>query len=563
MLIRNRLLLSFLICILIAFLSASCYFTTFIIPTSKQISLDNANILTQTNSNIIDSWLKQRINELRIINELPATKKLKYDEVRPYIINLNKLLQKDYGSINETFAIGSKDGKGWINDELYIDISKREYFKHLMDSDLEYYISIPLISKSDNNPIFIICYAITDNDNNKIGFINGAVNLELFNDILQSTTIYNGVPWIMNNNGSIYNFKNNKIDSNITNYINNTKLTKGHYITEHSTTFFQRIESSPDLTYAITIENSNLYSNTYKMYKVLIMFSLIIIAFIGFMVLIQTNYILNPINKISEQVNQISSGNLKFRNNLKGKDELAKLGLIMNQMCIDIEESIDQVKLSEKKANLSELKALQMQINQHFLYNTLDTLQWKALSHKDHSLSDMIYNLSQFFRLSLSNGRSFITIEDEVNHVTSYLKIQSMRFDKSFSYNVNLADNINQIMIPKLIIQPLVENSLTHGFISNKGIITITIEKQDTFISISVLDNGQGIKKEILDSINSNIDQHVETNSYGIFNINEKLLITYGKNYSFIFESQEHKYTKVTIKIPLIEEIDNVKNFNL
>ena len=554
--IKYRLLLSFIICITLTFGCVGIYLNSYIIPTSKNISFNNASLQVQSNAKDINIWLTQRINELRIINALPATKELNFNEVTPYINNLNELLRVEYGSDNESFAIGDTSGQGWINDQLYIDISKRKYFNELMNSDSEYYISVPLISKSDNKPIFIICYGITDLNNNKIGFINGAISLDYFNDILLSSSIYDGSPWIANSNKDIYSFENNDVDDDLMNYINECNDLSGHYVANNSTTFFHKIISSNDLIYAITINNDILYAESNQLIDLFINLCILLVIIVGIVLLVQSSWILRPIKKLDLQVREISLGNLDIRNNLKGKNEISKLGKVMNQMCVDIKKYIEKTNHAEKIAHDSELKALQMQINQHFLYNTLDTIQWKAINLKDLELSEIIFQLSQFFRITLSNGKTFITIEDEIKHVTSYLKIQSVRFNNEFTYSIDVDSEVLQKMIPKLIIQPLVENSMTHGFKFHQGNIIIKIGKDIDKIIISVEDDGIGIKSDKLEEIRDNLKNHYEASNYGLFNINEKLYITYGDVYELSINSIENKYTKIVIKIPWLEEFE-------
>ena len=165
-------------------------------------------------SNEIGSWLNQRISEIRIIHEYASTREFNLVSLKPYLTRLNKVLSKQYGNLNETFAIGTIDGYGWINDNITIHVYNRDYFNKLMSSDIEYVISKPIISKSDNTPIFIICYPIVNDENEKIGFINGAVNLEKISEIASGIDVYNGFSWIMNKDMDIYSISKDNLTNN-------------------------------------------------------------------------------------------------------------------------------------------------------------------------------------------------------------------------------------------------------------------------------------------------------------------------------------------------------------
>ncbi len=225
-------------------------------------------------------------------------------------------------------------------------------------------------------------------------------------------------------------------------------------------------------------------------------------------------------------------------------------------MLTDIKKLINQVFQVQMQKRNVELRVLQSQINPHFLYNTLDTIQWMALDYKAYDVADMINNLSNFFRLSLSDGKEFITVADEVEHVRNYLEIQKIRYKDKVNYSIDFNENDSQNLVPKMMIQPLVENSIYHGLKLKKliGLIKINIKTENNFIVIEVYDNGLGIEKQKLDELRSNLHNSIESEHYGLYNINERLKFTFGDKYRITIDSEYNKWTKVMLKIPVIKE---------
>ncbi len=199
---------------------------------------------------------------------------------------------------------------------------------------------------------------------------------------------------------------------------------------------------------------------------------------------------------------------------------------------------------------------MQSQINPHFLYNTLDTIQWKALEHNAYDVADMINSLSAFFRLSLSGGKEFITVADEIEHVKSYLCIQRIRYRDKVNYEIYVETAVSQYLVPKMIIQPLVENSIYHGLKQkkNSGIIIIKIFSEDNFIIIEVTDDGLSMSDENLKELMNSLSQSIETDHYGLYNINERLRLTFKDKYRIEITSNVNSGTTVTLKIPKITE---------
>ncbi|WP_159429170.1 sensor histidine kinase [Tissierella praeacuta] len=516
----------------------------------------------------IGSWLNQRISEIRIIHEYVSTNEFNLMASRLYLTRLNKVLSKQYGNLNETFAIGALDGYGWINDNITIHVSNRDYFNKVMSSDVEYVISKPLVSKSDNTPIFIICYPIINDKNKKIGFINGAVNLEKISEIASSIDVYNGFSWIMNKDMDIYSISkdiltNKYISTEELNKIvkkskeiNSGRISLKNIYNKDATLFFSSIPYTEDWILCTIIENNYIHAQTNNIINLVIILGIILLFFSILLAIIISGTLVKPIYKLKNHMVEVSNGNLDSYYETKNNDEISILGKVFNQMLMDIKKLINQVyKVQTQKRN-AELRVLQSQINPHFLYNTLDTIQWKALEYKAFDVADMINSLSIFFRISLSDGKEFITISDEIEHVRNYLEIQKTRYKDKISYSINLKESISQNLVPKMIIQPLVENSIYHGLKlkKQKGIININVLSENDYIIIEVIDNGIGMNHKMLATTKDNLYNSIESEHYGLYNINERLKLTFKDKYNIDIDSEFGKGTKVLLKIPKISE---------
>ncbi|MDU5082848.1 MAG: sensor histidine kinase [Bacillota bacterium] len=566
--LRLKIITVFVLCIILTFSPL-----LFILETKvKSLNMEQLEYQTlqliDSKSNEIGSWLNQRISEIRIIHEYASTREFNLVSLKPYLTRLNKVLSKQYGNLNETFAIGTIDGYGWINDNITIHVYNRDYFNKLMSSDIEYVISKPIISKSDNTPIFIICYPIVNDENEKIGFINGAVNLEKISEIASGIDVYNGFSWIMNKDMDIYSISKDNLTNNYISIEGLDKIIKKskeenlgtislkNISNKDSTLFFSSIPYTEDWILCTLIENSYIHTQTNNIINLVVALGIILLSLAILLAIIISGTIVKPIHKLKNHMVEVSNGNLNSYYETKNNDEISILGKVFNQMLSDIRKLINQVYQVQAQKRNAELRVLQSQINPHFLYNTLDTIQWKALEYNAFDLADMINSLSIFFRISLSDGKEFITIADEIEHVHNYLKIQETRYKDKISYTIDLDELISQYLVPKMIIQPLIENSIYHGLKlkRKKGIININILSQDDYILIEVIDNGLGMNYEKLATIRKNLYQSIESEHYGLYNINERLKLTFKDKYSINIDSKFEEGTKVSLKIPKISE---------
>ncbi|MCR5592100.1 MAG: sensor histidine kinase [Lachnospiraceae bacterium] len=262
-----------------------------------------------------------------------------------------------------------------------------------------------------------------------------------------------------------------------------------------------------------------------------------------------------PITDLVDVTDRISKGDLGARSVNDSKDEVGVLSKSMNQMIEKINELLSQITKEQIRIREAELELLQSQINPHFLYNTLDTIIWLAEGGDQKRVVDMVKSLSAFFRTSLSRGRDIIPIREELLHAKSYLEIQQFRYQDILEYEIDVPDEFGEYTIPKITIQPLVENALYHG-IKNKrggGMITIRATQQDDDIVISVTDNGIGMTPERLSEVTEGLTggTHFDNAIYGLYNVNERIKLKFGEKYGITLHSVYNEGSTCNILLPM------------
>jgi len=236
----------------------------------------------------------------------------------------------------------------------------------------------------------------------------------------------------------------------------------------------------------------------------------------------------------------------------RGRDEIGELIRNYNYLLTTIARNIDDQYAMGKEIKNLELRALQAQINPHFLYNTLDLIYWKSIQHKVPEISQAVEALSKFYKLSLSKGEASIPIRDELEHVRAYVQIQNMRFEDGVTLIVDVPELLLEQHIIKIVLQPIVENAILHGIFEKeeeRGTITIHGELNGRVITLQITDDGVGMSEEQVAGLLTGSLQP-KRSGYGLKNINERLQIHYGEAYGLSFESKLGAGTTVTVKIP-------------
>ena len=283
----------------------------------------------------------------------------------------------------------------------------------------------------------------------------------------------------------------------------------------------------------------------------------VIISIIAFCLsYLYARYSTRRIKTLAEQVRRVENGDLSVSCIVDSEDEIGELQNSFNFMVRRISLLVDERYNLGKNLKDMELRALQAQINPHFLYNTLDMIAWKAMASGNQETVDIVVKLARFYRLSLSNGSDFLPLSDEVEHVRLFVELTNLCRSRSVQLITEVAPNIADYPIMKLILQPIVENSLFHGLYElsdREGVIRLTAEQIGSYVQIQIADNGVGIEKSKLAELLAKKERPVvntKRGGYGIGNILERLRIYYDDRFTFQIESAILTGTTVTIRIP-------------
>ena len=267
-----------------------------------------------------------------------------------------------------------------------------------------------------------------------------------------------------------------------------------------------------------------------------------------------------PIQKLTQKMQLVEQGDLSVRANLKYHDEIGTLGDNFDHMLDRMNTLLEDIQTEKQRTLQARLKSLQEQIKPHFLYNTLDTINWMAREHGADDVVKMVEALTNMFRLGLSQGKDFITVREEIEHVRNYLYIQGVRYESKLSYEFETDENCMDIIIPKLILQPLVENSIYHGIKLKKegGSILVSAKRDARLLHLSVYDTGQGMTDEELDNLRKNIDdiKRGEPGSFGMTYVIERLRLYATEGFDINVDSKLGEYTRVSISLGVKEEWD-------
>lgn len=397
-------------------------------------------------------------------------------------------------------------------------------------------------------------------DNRFQGVILIDLNLEFMKNIIKDVGIGNkGFVCIMDDNGDIVYAPNNDIvyrinpswfkDNEVKNIIKTIKAEK--YQIQYTYSDYTKWKTLGILSLNETLKP------VYNIHKFTFIFALIIL-FLGISIsIVITNSITKPIEKLRFLMKRAEEGELDVSFNSKYDDEIGQLGKSFNKMINSTKNLINLVYVEQQKKREAELKILQSQIKPHFLYNTLDTIQWIAIEHGSDEIVSIVRSLTNLFRIGLSKGKEQITVAEEIRHVDSYLRIQLSRYEDKFIYEFNIDDDLKDLKVTKIILQPIVENAIYHGIKTKrgKGRISIDIYREDDDLIFKVIDDGIGIPEQTLKYL-SNTLENIENRQeigYGLFNVHERIKLTFGKKYGVSIFSDEGKGTEVIIRHPIIK----------
>ncbi|WP_178075880.1 cache domain-containing sensor histidine kinase [Paenibacillus oralis] len=296
------------------------------------------------------------------------------------------------------------------------------------------------------------------------------------------------------------------------------------------------------------------FSTLRRTINLILLIAILLCLFFGVLFsFVQHKYLLKPLQLLRREMMKLKSGNFNIALTIDSKDEIGDISNGFLRMVHQLKETINDVYVGRIKQREAEIKALEAQINPHFLYNTLDSIHWLALKQKNYDVSEQIEALAELFKHVLNKGEPSVTIRQEVDFLENYMLIQKRKYGQRIKLRIHADPALMNYKMPKLVLQPLVENAIVHGLeqVIDGGVIEVSITRAEQGIRFIVTDNGLGTDET---KIHQMMTREGETkNVFALKNIDDRIKISYGPEYGLHFTSKHGGGTRVEVYIPLIE----------
>lgn len=567
--IRYRLIVTFLIVGILPAIIISIYsYQVYSSSLHQKLLTANITSLSLVNKNIsayLDRY-QYFMDYLYIHPDVQSTlensETLSVEEKEAFIVKIRNLTEKDmaYPLHLQNIIILSKDGtilydSGYeqidqsdllISANETFDVSPQDYW-----SNIENYRGTRKIiyGRKVNN---------INNTNMHTGYIFLVINEALFTKeiLINQRADHNSDILLLDYKGRILSSNDKNFERGasfqedlLENYIFSNKSGDFEYVSNDIKYIATFLPNKDTKGYSIALmphsyikgELNRLLFDVFLMLLVLILISLIISS------IIYTS-ISKPIRNIVASCKKIQDGDFNMRIHDSGADELRFLSDNIDNMLVDLQNSMEKQKNDAEKTRLAEIQMLQYQINPHFLFNTLSTFRWFAIIHKLPMLDKMSFSLSEILKNTLIDTNSHILLCEELNNLSHYITIQSIRYAEKFQCEINTTDSAKKAIVPKFILQPLVENCIEHGTYDSGKIIKIEVIAyiEMNQLIIKIIDNGKGFEPSSLI-----FKEKKDTHHIGIANIQKRLEYIYGNLSEFILTSELEIGTQYIIKIPL------------
>lgn len=538
--------------------------------TISSIFLSNALSATEMAVEKSGTYLESYIDKLKTISDLLAE--------NPQLINYfsdtptSAIIEQDIIKSIHTTLISdpfiqsvimvSKDGK-IISNEKGLDMSmsndmmKEEWYVSAINND-----QIPVLtsarmqkfSMDKESWVISISREIKDYADHTIGVLLIDIKYQVVEDYLSNIDLgQSGFAFIINDNSEIvYHkdtiyFENPQKKEELLDIISK----KSGYNSQNNTlTHAYRLKNADWTLVGIASQDSLLILKK-QLLEIFITVGIILLIIVAGSTVIFTGKLVSPIQKLESAMQEFEDRLLKVKIDKNGCYEIESLSNHFNTMVDKINHLMIEISEKEKHLRVYEIGALYSQINPHFLYNTLDTIVWMAEFNNSQKVIEITKALAQFFRLSLSGGNELTSVENELDHVRKYLFIQKERYGESLNYSIIAEDSILTVQIPKILLQPIVENAIYHGIkgLDKPGYIEISAYQDKNLLVLTVKDNGIGFNLKDIDEKIPN--QTTKLGGIGLENVDKRIKLYYGEKYGLIINSLIGQGTNVLIKIPL------------
>ncbi|BES64396.1 hypothetical protein SANA_08350 [Gottschalkiaceae bacterium SANA] len=516
----------------------------------------------QARSETVDAWIHERIAELQVlaINEIF----LLGDEtaMRKEASRYADALSDRY----ESLGIVDLEGINQISNGGMIDISSRPYFQQLQNHpDQNAVISNPIWSLDRQHPIVVILVRVEGLGTTE-RYLSAAVDISALTTLVSKTQNPEGSWALLNQEGIVFahNLEEHTIffsaeelrsdqgfESEIASWIKSDQSLATISLDDYVVDFLP-IQGLSEWTIVSSYDKTRILAGVMDLQSELFVLGIAILLLGMLLISLLSSSLSRPIVAFERLTREVQSGNFKGEYPPTKIREIRNLSQSFQHMLGRIQFLIEEVEDKEKRKRMAEVKALQMQITPHFLYNTLDTLYYMSIEAGARDLSQGIRALTTLFRNGLNRGSEWTTVKRELDHVESYLQIQVLRYEEKIQYEIAADSAILDYRVPKLILQPLVENSIYHGIKEKDGPgwIRIFVRDEEHQIRFEIYDSGIGMSKEEADLLQGMIDTGVQGGQgVGFYNVIERLRLIYGDSFDAKLESEKGKGSQISLWI--------------
>lgn len=502
----------------------------------------------------------------RLKNELQEQKTRLYkliDKLEPYVSGISRKYVNDIDYVNFAF-IALSNGLVIADSRSNLQNDSSSFLKKRLDPIDYKNVNFNHLKLINQKPYLLFNLGIKGIAGKVIGYLVLGMSLnDLKNNLDLSLGQYSDTVALINKEGIILNHPDkeqlgikienqwilNKIKENIfpVDYMDNNR----YYIIDKV--------KDKDLYLVATILKSEMFKPAAQLGKIDLYIFLVGIIITILIIYVTMLWQLKPLNVLAEKMGKVRKGNLDVHLKIDSKDEIGILARTFNKMINDLKELMIKIKDDQEELRKYELSALQLQINPHFLYNTLDSISLMTRTKEYDEIAEMCIALSQFFRLGLNNGNDIYTIKDELEHIKNYITIQKLRYPDKFDFKINIDEGIYNNECIKIILQPLVENSLQHGlkYHSQGGIINIEGFRERDRVILQVIDNGCGFDEEMISSFTITDNGQL---GYALKNVARRIRLYYGDQYGLKIYNTDQGGACVELYLPVKVKVRGSNN---
>lgn len=574
---KNSLFFKILLVVVSGIISVSLSITYIIINISKTIFIDTygdsqKKIFKQVNDEIYDfhGEIVKIINSLsshRAFKAYFTEKNLEAQEMSKNIFELKRQMKSALATntYDVSVLVVGLNGSSFLNSSellairpneiLNMDISKKSLENN--NNILYQYLDKGFTSTTRDEPVIVITKALNSKNGNPYGIIYFTVkekDLEKFYDYF--TVEINDIVVLNENNIVLSSNKKENVGqvqdefrTDIDYLVSSKQLSKS-YNDERKTILIQRLPYC-NLTICGTVDNYKALGKIYDVRSIVIICMIITLCVLTFIFVI-VKQMTRPLYLLTEKMSNARKSNFSEYIEVSGPEEVKELSSTFNYMIMDLNKYIDELVSVQKQKRKAEIHALQMQINPHYIYNTLSSIKWLILQGSNEKAVNSLETFIILLRNTISKNDEFITVKEEIENIKNYVYINNIRYGDKVNVEYFIVESCNNYLVPKLILQPFIENSFFHGFPSDEGgKIQVFIKEQGENLKIEIYDNGVGIEKEKLEKVIERKEQKNEHFSgIGINNVDSRIKLLYGNDFGIKIKSKVNQGTTVAILLP-------------